>query len=144
MAAIQFPHHPLGPGQFTAIVKDNNGEPSSVLEAGEKFEIRCEWKISRLAALLLGGRWKVAAYVESIGPGPEKQIGLTKVVALNGGTEYHADIEVPAHTLPDLDPHAPAPEPSGAYKLVTLLTLENFGKLTDVAAVVEGPVLRIG
>lgn len=144
MAAIQFPHHPLGPGQFTAIVNDNNGEPSSVLEAGRKFEIHCEWKISRLAALLLGGRWKVAAYVESIGPGPEKQIGGTRVLPLTGATEYRAVIEVPANTLPDLDPTAPTPEPSGAYKLVTLLTLENFGKLTDIAAVVEGPVLRIG
>jgi hypothetical protein len=143
MAGIQFPNHLLGPGEFTALIIDEGGEPSTVLDAGEKFVIHCEWTISRLAALLLGGQWKVAAYVESIGPGAEKQVGPSKIVPLTGETTYQADIEVPAGTLPDLS-SLPQGELSGVYKIVILLTMENFGKVTDVASVVEGPVLRIG
>jgi hypothetical protein len=144
MADIQYPTQLLGPGEFKAEVKDNNGAPSSVLDAGLDFTISTTWEISALAALLLGGEWHVAAYVESIGPGPEQQIGPTEVRLLNGGTTYAADIVVPANTLPNLDPAAPNPAPSGAYKIVTLLTHKNFGSFSDVAAIVEGPILRIG
>jgi hypothetical protein len=140
MSDIQFPNLLLAPGTFTAQLLDNNGAPSTVLEAAQEIEIRCEWVISPLAALLMGGQWEVAAYAESIGPGPEQQIGPTVVVALNGGTNYAATIRVPGGTLPD----DPAPPQSGAYKVVVLLTHRNFGKVSDVAAVVEFPVVRIG
>ena len=139
MADMQFPNVLLGPGTFTAAVIDNNGAPSSVLEANQPFTIQCSWNISALAALLLGGQWQVAAYVESIGAGPEQEVGAAVTVALNGGTSYNATIVVPANTLPD----DPAPPLSGTYKLVTLLTHRNFGHVTDVAAVVEGPIVRI-
>ncbi len=139
MADMQFPNALLGPGTFTATVLDNNGAPSSVLEAADPFTIQCAWTISPLAALLLGGEWQLASYVESIGAGPEQQVGPTETVALDGSTSYSRDIVVPANTLPD----DPAPPASGAYKVVTLLTHRNFGHVTDVAAVVEGPILRI-
>ena len=129
----------LGPGTFNAALIDNNGAPSSVLEANQPFTIQASWNISALAALLLGGQWQLAAYVESIGAGPEQQIGATVTVPLNGGTNFSANIVVPANTLPD----DPAPPLSGTYKVVTLLTHRNFGKVTDVAAVVEGPIARI-
>jgi hypothetical protein len=138
---IQFPNQLFGPGTFSATVKDNNGAPSTVLEAGDPFTIDTEWEIGALAALLLGGRWEVAAYVESIGLGDEKQIGTTQVVLLDGRTTpYTATITVPAGTLPN----NPAPPYSGVYKLVTVLIHRNFTKVTNVAAIVEGPVVRIG
>jgi hypothetical protein len=140
MADIQFPNVLFGPGTFDAVVLDNNGAPSTVLDAGSPFTIRTNWTIDPLAALLLGGEWQVTAYVESIGPGPEQQVGPTVTVALNGGTTYNADLVVPANTLPN----PPVPPDSGTYKLVTLLTHSNFGAVSDVAAVVEGPILRIG
>lgn len=140
MAVMQFPNVLLGPGSFDATVIDNNGAPSAVLEAAQPFTVHATWTISPLAALLLGGDWDVAAYVESIGPGPEQQVGPTVTVPLTGTTTYSADIVVPANTLPD----NPAPPISGAYKLVTLLTHRNFGVVSDVAAIVEGPLLRIG
>jgi hypothetical protein len=140
MASIQFPNVLLGPGTFDATVNDNNGAPSTVLDAGQQFTIDCSWSVSALAALLLGGDWQVAAYVEAIDPGPEQQVGATATVPLNGGTNYNATITVPANTLPN----NPAPPNSGAYKLVILLTHRNFGQVTDVAGVVDGPVLRIG
>jgi hypothetical protein len=110
-----------------------------VLDAGLQFTIRTAWSIDPLAALLLGGDWQVAAYVEAIGPGVEQQVGPTQTVPLNGGTNYATDIIVPPTTLPNNLP----PGQSGAYKLVTLLTHVNFGAVSDVAAVAEGPVLRI-
>ncbi len=140
MAAMQFPNILLGPGTFDATIIDNNGAPSSVLEASAPFTIQCTWSISALAALLLGGQWQLAAYVESIGPGPEQEVGAAVTVPLNGGTNYNANIVVPANTLPD----NPGPGQSGSYKVVMLLTHRNFGLVTDVAGVVEGPVVRIG
>jgi hypothetical protein len=138
-STIQFPNVLLNTGTFTANVLDNNGAPSTVLDAGQQFTIRCSWQISQLAALLMGGEFQVAAYVESIGQGPEQQVGPTVIRALNGGTNFSADIVVPANTLPN---NVPAGQ-SGAYKLVTLLTHRNFGRVSDVSAVVEEPVVRI-
>jgi hypothetical protein len=141
MTEIQFPNVLLAPpSTFDAQLLDNNGNPSNVLEASAPIDIKCDWVISGLAALLLGGQWEVAAYAESIGPGPEKQIGNTVVVPLNGGTTYSATITVPPFALPD----NPGPGQSGAYKVVVLLTHRNFGVVSDVAAVVEFPVVRIG
>ena len=140
MADIQFPNVLFPPpGEFTAVLNDNNGVPSSVIDACTEFTIDAKWEISLLAALLMGGDWQVAAYAESIGPGEEKQIGPTQTVALNGGTNYATQIKVPANTLPDNVP----PGQSGAYKIVVLLTHLNFGKISDVSAVVEFPVVRI-
>ena len=101
MADMQFPNVLLGPGTFNATLIDNNGSPSTVLEAAAPFTIQCAWTISPLAAQLLGGQWQVAAYVESMGPGPEQEVGPTVTIALNGGTNYSANIVVPANTLPD-------------------------------------------
>ena len=118
MAQIQFPNTLFGPGTFDIVVNDNNGVPASVLDAGLDFTVDATWVIDPLAALLLGGQWEVAAYVESIGPGPEQQVGATQVVALNGGTNFSTQIVV--------------------------LTHRNNGVISDVAAVAEGPFLRIG
>ena len=139
MPAIQFPNA-LFEGDVNATVLDNDGAPSTVLEAGKQFTIRVNWTVSPLAARLLGGEWQLAAYVESIGPGPERQVGRTVTVPLTGGTTYRADLRVDANTLPN----NPAPPTSGVYKVATVLTHRNFGVITDVAGLVEGPVLRIG
>jgi hypothetical protein len=139
MVEIQFPNVTFPASTFTAELIDNNGAPSSVLDAGTEFTVKTEWTISALAALLMGGQWEVAAYAESIGPGVEKQIGATVVKPLDGSTAYNAVITVPALDLPN----NLGPGESGAYKVVVLLTHRNFGKVSDVAAVVEFPVVRI-
>ncbi|RSM48402.1 hypothetical protein DMB66_46345 [Actinoplanes sp. ATCC 53533] len=138
MAQIQFPNVLFSPGTFNATIVDNSGAPASVLEAGAPFRIDTDWSVDALTALLLGGEWTVTAYVESVGPGPEQEIGTT-TLAVNGGQNYAATVAVPANTLPN-PPIAPT---SGIYKVVTVLTHRNFGTPSNVAAVVEGPVLRI-
>ena len=103
MADIQFPNVLLSPpGTFDAVLIDNNGDPSTVLDAGLDFTINANWTISSLAALLLGGQFEVAAYAEAIGAGPEQQIGNLVVVPLDGSTNYSATVTVPANTLPIL------------------------------------------
>jgi len=140
VARIQFPNTLFGPGTFDIVVNDNNGVPASVLDAGKKFTVDAKWHIDPLAALLLGGQWEVAAYVESVGQGPEKQIGKTETVALTGIQDYKATVTV----QPDELPNNPAPPISGVYKLIVVLTHRNNNKVSDVAAVAEGPFLRIG
>jgi hypothetical protein len=139
MTNIQFPNVLFGPGTFTATVLDNNGNPSNVLDAAQEFRIEVEAILDPLSASLLGGDLEFAAYVESIGPGREQQVGPTRTVTLTGATNYPDVIVVPASTLPN----NLGPGESGAYKLVTLMTHRQFGAVTDVAAVVEGPILRI-
>jgi hypothetical protein len=139
MADIQFPNVLFGPGTFTATVLDNNGNPSNVLDAAQPFSIEVEAILDPLSASLLEGEFDFAAYVESIGPGVEKQVGPTETAVLTGATNYPAVIVVPATELPD----NLGPGESGAYKLVTLLTHRAYGSVTDIAAVVEGPILRI-
>jgi hypothetical protein len=138
MGNIQFPA--LGEGTFTAVVKDNNGSSSTVLEASKPIRIETKWNIDPESARVLGGRWEVAAYAESIGPGPEQQIGRTEEVPLDGRTDYETIVLVPGGTLPD----NPGPPNSGVYKIVVVLLLRNFNRVTDVAALDESPLLRIG
>ncbi|MDY7086118.1 MAG: hypothetical protein SYR96_13530 [Actinomycetota bacterium] len=138
MQNIQFPNLPFPPGNFAAQIQDNSGAPANVLEASKPFKVETKWDIVPEAARLLGGVWTVSVYAESIGPGPEMHLG-SETVPLNGGTNYSATVTVPAGTLPN-DPTPPA---SGIYKLVTVLTHRNFGKNSDVAGLVEGPVARI-
>jgi hypothetical protein len=138
---IQFADPTFAPSTFDAEVLDNNGAPKTVLDAGTDFIIRTRMDLSDDARLVLGGKFQVAAYVESIGPGPEQQVGPTVTHVNNGTTPVVLDILVGGGTLPN----NPPPGQSGAYKVVTLLThLDNAGNVDDVAAVAEGPVVRIG
>jgi hypothetical protein len=138
MADIQFPG--LGKGTFSAKVLDNSVGATNVLEASKPIKIEALWEIDVESARVLGGQWEVAAYAESIGPGPEVQLPPTQVIPLNGGTNYGTVIVVPPNTLPD----NPGPPHSGVYKIVVVLLLRNFGNVTDVAAIDEAPLLRIG
>jgi hypothetical protein len=138
MVDIQVPVT-LAPATFNATIVDNNGNPSTVLDAATNFTIVCDWQLSPAAAGALGGQFELSAYAESIGAGPEVQLGQTNV-AVNGSQNYGpVNIDVPANTLPDNVP----PGQSGAYKVIALLTHSNFGVVTDIAAIVEFPVVRI-
>jgi hypothetical protein len=98
VAVIQFPNVLLNPGSFNATVVDNNGNPSSVLDAGTQFTINATWQVSPLAALLLGGQWEIAAYVESVGAGPEQQIGPTRSMSRAARSRTTPRLRRPAST----------------------------------------------
>jgi hypothetical protein len=139
MPDIQFPKRRFGPGTLSVLLRDDNGDPSAVLDAGRPFLVEARWSVDPLSASLLGGQWEVSAYVESIGPGPEQCVG-TAVVPLDGGTAYSAVVTVPGHTLRGDG----GPTGSGVHRLVTVLTHRNFGRITNVAAIVESLVVGVG
>jgi hypothetical protein len=138
MTNIQFP--PTGSGNLTITVVDNNGSATNVLEASQPFTIEAVWTIDTESARVLGGQWELSAYVESFGPGLDAQVGPTRVKALDGSETYSDAIVVPPNTFPD-NPAAPSP---GVYKVIVVLLLRNNNRVTDVAAIAEGPLVRIG
>ncbi len=70
MSQIRFPNQPFAFGQFFVDVQDNNGDPTSVLEAGAPFKVETKWEIPALAALLLGGVWTVTTTPSRSAPAP--------------------------------------------------------------------------
>lgn len=134
--AIQFPTDLLS-GDFTATVQDNNGRPANVMEASLAFNVELSWTVSALTAALLGGQWEVAVYAEAMGPGTDRQIGSV-TVTVNGATGYTARITVPGGTFTN-SPNSPN---SGVYKLLTVLSHRNFGRLSNLAAVTETGAIR--
>lgn len=142
MVAIQVPSPQSG--SFTAAIVDNNGNPSTVLDANQDFKITCNWDLNTSLSLMLEGTFELSTYAEAIGAGVEKRIGFLSVPIVLGQKVYGpADVVVAAGTLPDQT--ALAVDESGTYKLITVLThRNNAGVVSDVVAVDEAPnALRI-
>lgn len=135
--------HPFGgllTGKASATVKDPDGiePPSTIIQTDHAWEIQVAWEIAGVVAPFLGGEWFVEVYVESIGRGAEKQVGATKTVPLANGPvlqsarKYETKIRVPAGDVAE-----------GVYKLVTLISYRHGGVPLEMAAFVEGPLVRI-
>lgn len=119
-----------------------------VLDGSKPFYIDMEWQLSgSLAPLWLAaltpGSWRVEAFAESIGPGPEVQCGQTAVTADPGQMTYTARIEVSPNTLPEGNPGRNGP--SGQYKISCSCFLNsNLGANPyDITGFIEGPLIRI-
>jgi hypothetical protein len=133
VSGIQFPNA-LFNGNMTAVVNDNNGAPSNVIEESAPFSIDVSWSYNTFG--LLGGQWRVQAFAESIGPGPEVSLGTAGPVPAAPDGAKAATIVVAANTLPK--------SPSGVYKIVTVLLHENPpGTQTNVAALEDGPLVKV-
>ena len=132
-------------GSITSIqLLDPDSTPNTVLDRNLPFSVNVAWEIHPKApAMALGGDWVVRAFVESVGPGPEMQVGATVFVPVStglvtaSGKSFTASVNVPANTLPA---NAPA---SGIYKLVVVVTHTNFGVKTEIAGFVEGPLFEV-
>jgi hypothetical protein len=75
-----------------------------------------------------GGAFDLRAYVESIGPGQEMQIGPTISVPLvPGQTAYNATIAIPGGSLLGEGQIFNGVPVSGVYKIVTVLQHMNPG-----------------
>ena len=66
------------------------------------------------------------------------QVNVPNVHAEDGCLEYTATVQVPAGTLADEGPNS-----SGVYKLVVIVTHNNFGGPTVLAGFSEGPVIQM-
>jgi hypothetical protein len=120
------------------LVHDNNGSASSVLVANLPFDVHVTWQVPVPEAAIIGGNFRVRVFAESIGPGPEKQIGGTLTVpAQPGKLQYEVHVQVGANEL--LGEGAGAPPVSGMYKLGAVLQHMNPGP-NEVSGYSEGKV----
>ena len=133
---------PTGPtsSDMTVDVPDNwpapPAGPKDMLVAHLPFDVNIKWTVPFPHNMLLGGSFRLRAYVESLGPGQEMQLGPTKnVPVVPFQIPYNATIPIPGHTLlgeGDLyyEPGAPPPPGvpvSGVYKIVAVLQHLNPG-----------------
>jgi hypothetical protein len=87
---------------------------------------------------MMGGQFRLRAFVESIGPGQEMQIGPTLNVPVNPGqTNYNATIAVPGNTLRGEGEIFNGQPVSGVYKIVAVLQHMNGGTATVVSGFAE-------
>ena len=114
--------------------------PSSIVQRDHAWRINVNWTINGSAALGLGGDWTVRAFLESVGPGFEGQIGPTMSVPVSSATpsfsrSYATTINAPAaNTIPGLN--------DGAYGLTVLINYSNGGVPGEIAGVVEMPIMQ--
>lgn len=123
---------------------DNTASPpTTVLDAGTPFLAHVYWEVPAAIAGVIGGNFRIRTFAESMGPGPDKQIGATlSVPAVPGQTRYDVHINVPAGTLPgegELFNGAPV---SGIYKLVAALQHMNPGA-NEVSGYCDGPLVQM-
>jgi hypothetical protein len=136
-----------GAGPDVAVL-DPGGAPETIIDTDATFTIRVRWSVEEPGAAVLGGRWLVRAYAESIGPGQEEQLGQIRRVDVANFTPltgppaargYEANVDVPAGTL-----DAESATSSGVYKLAVIVTHENpNGSPTELAGHTEGPVIQM-
>lgn len=137
---MPFEHPFLGPSlnaTVNSVVLDPVGfQPNTIIQTEDAWVVRVNWQISGPGAPMLAGDWTVRAFLESIGPGFEGQVGPAKVVSLNTAPpaavrNYTTDINIAGGAVP-----------AGAYKLVTLINYSHLGVPGEMAAYTEGPVLQ--
>ena len=105
-----------------------------IIDRKDAWNITVNWNTSGFLAPAIGGNWQVRAFLESMGPGFEGQVGPTVSVAAPGPLSKSATINVPAaNTIGGLI--------AGAYKLVVTLTHVNPAP-TGVAGYEESIVLQ--
>lgn len=114
----------------TSQVLDPGDAPVTVIDDSVNFRVRVNWNVPPGLAPFLGGQFRLRCFVESIGPGPEQQIGGTVVVPVVPGQQNYVNLmDVPAGTLPGegaADPVSGQPV-SGMYRISTVLQHLNGG-----------------
>lgn len=147
---------PLFKGEFADLAVIDPALPGHVgnlvLDPSKPYRIHMKWRIYGtdvpLYLAALSTDWRVAAYAESMGPGPELRIAIETVPvssATNDPTEpfgkvWEHDLTVPAGTLPeDIGTNG------GVYKIVGTVFLNSTigAPGFDIAGFAEGPLVRI-
>lgn len=124
-----------------------------VVNPDEEFDITVEWEIHGdlvplwLAPAELGPNWDVVVFAESIGPGPEVELGRATVdkntftadASQPFGRKYSATVQVKAGTITE-DINGD----SGTYKLVATVFLNSSLGTPgfDLTGFREGPIIR--
>lgn len=149
---------PLFKGEFESMDVIDPALPGHVrnlvLDPRRPYRIRLSWKIFGtdvpLYLAALSDRWQVAAYAESMGPGPERRIAVETVPVASGvdstdpsepfGKIWTHALTVPAGALPEDNGAA-----TGVYKIVATVFLDStIGEPGfDIAGFAEGPLVRV-
>ncbi len=147
---------PLFQGEFGNLAVIDPALPGHVgnlvLDPTKPYTIRMKWEISGtdvpLYLAALDPLWQVAAFAESMGPGPEVRLGTSTVPVTSGvadgtkpfGVVWEHDLIVPAGTLPE-----DIADNSGVYKIVATVFLNSSigAPGFDIAGFAEGPLVRI-
>jgi len=108
-----------------------------IIQIPDAWQVHVYWEVSGDAVTTFApnAQWRVRVSLESLGPGLEAVVGeITELMGAPASAHsYNRFINVPGN-IPGLV--------AGAYKLVTVLTLENNGLPCPIAGYVEGPVLQ--
>ena len=129
--AIEYPTGPTT-GNLTVEVPDNwptaPTGPPNILVASVPCNVNIKWTVPSPHNMNLGGSFQLRAYVESLGPGQEMQLGPTiNVPVVPGQTDYTATINIPGGTLLGEGQLFGGVPVSGVYKIVTVLQHMNPG-----------------
>jgi hypothetical protein len=128
---------------MSMFVHDNTAAPSTVLDAGEFFDVHVSWTVPPPINTIIGGNFRVRVYAESIGPGQEQQVGSTALVAaVPNQAGYDIHVRVPGGTLRGEGEVFNGQTVSGMYKLVAVLQHLN-PNANECSGFGEGPLIQL-
>jgi hypothetical protein len=142
--------------QVAVVEQGGLGTSNLVLDPTKPFNINVAWEITGplaplwIAALRTASpNWSVAAYAESVGPGPELLLTEEAVSVasafdqLPDAWRWKHQLTVPATMLVEENPGTGTA--SGVYKLVVTAFLDSVLGLAgfDIMGYAEGPIIKV-
>ena len=128
---VEFPSAPTS-GDMTLEIPDNwpapPEGPPNILVASVPCNVNIGWEVPSPHNMALGGSFQLKAYVESIGPGQEMQLGATMTVpVVPFQIAYTATLGIPGGTLLGEGQLFGGVPVSGVYKIIAVLQHMNPG-----------------
>jgi hypothetical protein len=147
---LPVPGEPSGDIQAanTLQVFDDAGMPSGlVIKTTDPFKVAMEFEfLSPTVKALLGAlSFEVKYFAETIGPGPEYNLGTVAKQTVTGQATYNATKPAGSETILDIPPKVMDP---GVYRLAALVTFRLAGPNTTpkpygMTAYCEGPPIEV-
>lgn len=131
-------------GAITSLQQENGGAfPETIIRTTQDWSVTVSWVTTGLATGMIAGEWRLHLYLESIGPGADRNLfdddDADRIIPLAPGpspVHYSVKVDVPAGRIT-------APAAGRLYKLVATLTyIEPGGTAGPMAAFEEGPILQ--
>jgi hypothetical protein len=134
MSQVQLPSgENMNATDFSAIITDTHGAPSTVIRSEETFSVDCEWYLQGPDAPNKGISWRLRVALESIGPGDDFVVARPSIAYVTGvesgpngnrRVSFSDSVELPT-ALPAGSTLLPAGETERSYHVTALLTSRN-------------------